>query len=93
MLESVKVPALVIYGAADPVVPVADSVDRLRTAYPKLDPVVIAGADHAMQISVPVEVQMDPARIDEQAPQSAEYFAVLASWLTKQGVVSDGGNR
>jgi pimeloyl-ACP methyl ester carboxylesterase len=33
-IESVRIPALVIYGAADPVVPVAVSVERLRVAHP-----------------------------------------------------------
>lgn len=83
-LDGIKIPALVIYGALDPVVPVAISAERLRVAYPKLDVVVIAGADHAMQVSVPAQVQMDPARTNEQAPESVEYFAVLASWLTRQ---------
>lgn len=87
-LDGVKIPALVIYGALDPVVPVAVSVERLRAAYPKLDVVVIAGADHAMQVSVPPQVQMDPARINEEAPESAEYFGVLASWLTRQGIAT-----
>ena len=41
----------------------------------------IAGADHAMRLSVPPQVQMDPARMHEEAPESAEYFAILASWL------------
>lgn len=90
-LADVKIPALVIYGAADPVVPVAVSVERLRVAYPKLDAVVIAGADHSMQLSVPPAVQMDPARINEQAPEAAEYFAVLASWLTRQGIAARAG--
>lgn len=85
-IESVKIPTLVIYGAADPVVPVAVSVERLRAEYPKLDVAVIAGADHSMQVSVPPKVQMDPARIHEQAPEAAEYFAILASWLTRQSI-------
>jgi pimeloyl-ACP methyl ester carboxylesterase len=87
-LDGVKIPALVIYGALDPVVPVAVSVERLRAAHPKLDVVVIAGADHAMQVSVPAQVQMDPARTDEQAPEAVEYFAILASWLTRQAIAT-----
>ena len=87
-LGGVKIPALVIYGAVDPVVPVAFSVERLRAEYPKLDVVVIAGADHSMQVSVPPKVQMDPARIDEQAPEAVEYFAILASWLTQQAIAT-----
>jgi len=85
-LEGVKIPTLVIYGALDPVVPVAVSVERLRVSHPKLDVAVIAGADHAMQVSVPPQVQMDPARIHEEAPEAAEYFAILASWLTSQAI-------
>jgi pimeloyl-ACP methyl ester carboxylesterase len=87
-LDGVKIPALVIYGAVDPVVPVAVSVERLRGSHPKLDVVVIEGADHSMQVSVSPQVQMDPARIHEQAPEAAEYFGILASWLTKQGIAS-----
>jgi pimeloyl-ACP methyl ester carboxylesterase len=87
-LDGVKIPALVIYGALDPVVPVAVSVERLRVAHPKLDVVVIDGADHAMQVSVPAQVQMDPARTREQAPEAVEYFAILASWLTRQAIAT-----
>jgi uncharacterized protein len=87
-LDGVKVPALVIYGASDPVVPVATSVERLRASYPELDVVVIAGADHSMQVSVPPQVQMDPARTNEQAPEAVEYFAILASWLTRQAIAT-----
>jgi pimeloyl-ACP methyl ester carboxylesterase len=87
-LGGVKVPALVIYGAADPVVPVAVSVQRLRESYPKLDVEVIAGADHSMQVSVSPQVQMDPARTNEQAPEAVEYFAILASWLTRHGMTT-----
>lgn len=90
-LEGVKIPALVIFGAADPVVPVDVSVKRLRAAHPKLDIAVIAGADHAMQLSVPVQVQMDPARTLEEAPQAAEYFAILASWLTEHALTTSIG--
>lgn len=87
-LDGVKSPALVIYGASDPVVPVAVSVERLRVAHPRLDVAVIAGADHAMQVSVSPQVQMDPARTHEQAPDAVEYFAVLASWLTRQAIAT-----
>jgi hypothetical protein len=31
---------------------------------------------------------MDPARINEEAPEAAEYFAILASWLTRQGIAT-----
>lgn len=87
-LDGVKIPALVIYGTSDPVVPVAISVERLRAAHLKLDVAVIAGADHSMQLSVPPKVQMDPARSRDQAPEAVEYFAILASWLTRQGIAT-----
>jgi uncharacterized protein len=87
-LDGIKIPALVIYGALDPVVPVAVSAQRLRVAYPKFDVVVIAGADHSMQLSVPAQVQMDPGRTHEQAPEAVEYFAILASWLTRQAIAA-----
>lgn len=90
-LDGVKIPALVIYGAVDPVVPVAVSVERLRASHPKLDVVVIAGADHSMQVSVPPQVQMDPAKSQEQAPEAVEYFAILASWLTRQAIATPRG--
>lgn len=87
-LEGVKVPALVLFGAADPWVPVATSVERLKaiTAQRRnFDVAVIAGADHAMQLSVDPKTQMNPAAFKQQAPESAEYFGVLAAWLVKQG--------
>lgn len=87
-LDGIKIPALVIYGAVDPVVPVAVSVERLRVSHPKLDVVVISGADHSMQVSVPPQVQMDPARTRDQAPQAVEYFAILASWLTRRAIAT-----
>ncbi|ATQ43002.1 alpha/beta hydrolase family protein [Caulobacter mirabilis] len=90
-LETVKVPALVLYGAADPVVPVAISVERLATITPRrpnLKVAVIAGADHGMQTTVSPKDQMDPARADMAAPDAAEYFAVLASWLTAKGLAA-----
>ena len=67
---------------------VAVSVERLRAAHPKLDVVVIASADHSMQVPVPPQVQMDPARTYEQAAEAVEYFAILASWLTRQAIAT-----
>jgi pimeloyl-ACP methyl ester carboxylesterase len=87
-LGGIRIPALVIYGALDPVVPVAISVERLRVSHPKFDVVVIAGADHSMQVSVPPKVQMDPERTHEQAPEAVEYFAIMASWLTSRAIAT-----
>ena len=92
-LAGVKVPVLVLYGAADPVVPVATSVERLKSIsakLPRMEVAVIAGADHSMQTSVDPKVQLDPANGDAGRPEAPEYFAVLASWLTRQGVAAKG---
>ncbi|HEY3949163.1 alpha/beta hydrolase family protein [Phenylobacterium sp.] len=88
-LEAVKVPMLVIYGATDPVVPVATSVEKLKAVAPKLpnmEVAVIAGADHEMQTKVPAKDLLDPAKAALGTPDSTEYFGLLTSWLTKQGV-------
>lgn len=87
-LEKVSVPVLMLYGAADPVVPVAISIQHLRAVagtHPELELVVVAGADHHMETSVDPKTQLDTGRFDE-APEAPEYFAVLASWLTRRGV-------
>lgn len=86
-LDSVEVPTLILYGAADPVVPVATSVERIT---PKLRSNmtlrVIAGADHGMALSVDTKTQLDPSKGDQIHPEAPEYFAVLANWLTEQGL-------
>ena len=87
-LVAVKAPMLVLYGATDPVVPVAESVERLKAVssrLPRMQVAVIAGADHCMQTSMDPKVLLDPNLLDIERPDSADYFAVLASWLTAQG--------
>lgn len=91
-LHKVSVPILMIYGAGDPVVPVAASMDHLQTVagtHPKLELAVIAGADYHMEVSVDPKTQLDSSRFDE-TPEAPEYFATLASWLTKHGVARSG---
>ena len=86
-LEQVGVPALMIFGAVDPIVPVDISVQRLRGAaatHPEMRVVVIGGADHAMMTSLDPKTQMDPARVTQDDPESPEYFGVLAAWLIEQ---------
>lgn len=90
--DKVSVPVLMLYGAGDPVVPVATSVDQLQALagkHPKLEIAVIAGADHHMQLAVDPKTQLDSARFDEK-PDAPEYFGVLASWLTKHGIARIG---
>jgi pimeloyl-ACP methyl ester carboxylesterase len=91
VLDTVKQPALVIYGSADPWVPVQISAERLRATsaqHPNIEVAVIAGADHAMATSVPVADQIDPVLSAREAPDAAEYLGLLGSWLARQGLVS-----
>ncbi len=93
-LPRVKAPTLVIYGANDPWVPVKLSVERLRASasrYRNITTVVVAAADHEMMLSASPEAQIDPAGLTTLAPDSPEYFGVLASWLTAEGLTHPEG--
>ena len=84
-LESVRVPALILYGAADPVVPVATSMDHLKpiiSEHHNLQVAVIARADHDMQVGVDPKTLLEPSNVDAAAPNATEYFGRLANWLT-----------
>ncbi len=86
-LDAVMQPTLVIYGSADPWVPVQTSLERLRARtaqHPNVEVAVIAGADHAMATSVSTADQIDPVLSAREAPQSAAYFSLLGAWLAKQ---------
>lgn len=91
-LTAVKVPTLVLYGAHDAVVPVAISVDRLKTAapgMPKMQVYVVAGADHGMQVSVDEKTSLDPKNDGTEQADAPEYIAMLASWLAEQGLITN----
>jgi pimeloyl-ACP methyl ester carboxylesterase len=86
-LGAIRAPTLIMYGAADPWVPVATSVDRLKSfsaTHPNFETVVVAGADHTMATTVNAAEQIDPAYFPRQKPDSPEYFARLATWLQEQ---------
>lgn len=88
-LDAVKQPAFLVYGSADPWVPVQVSLERLRASqprHPNVEVAVVAGADHAMATTVPAAEQIDPVLSARQAPDSAAYFALLGAWLAKQGL-------
>jgi pimeloyl-ACP methyl ester carboxylesterase len=90
-LDEVRQPALVIYGTADPWVPVKASVERLRAGARKhsnIDVAVINGADHSMATTMSPADQIDPVLSSKEAPDSAEYFGLLGAWLAKQGIAS-----
>jgi pimeloyl-ACP methyl ester carboxylesterase len=87
-LPRIKAPTLIIYGAKDPWVPVALSAQILKThaaEYPNITTAVIAGADHDMMTSISPAKQIAPEGFDNLAPESPEYFGLLASWLTAKG--------
>ncbi|MBJ7501549.1 MAG: alpha/beta fold hydrolase [Sphingopyxis sp.] len=91
-LSAVTVPTLVLYGADDAVVPVAISLDRLQAIaaqMPNMEVHSIAGADHAMAMSVDRTISLDPKHDGTERPDSEEYLALLASWLARQGLVAN----
>jgi pimeloyl-ACP methyl ester carboxylesterase len=91
-LKAVTVPTLILFGADDAVVPVADSAKRLKAVAPQMPNMevhVIAGADHAMQMSQDLKTSLDPKYDGTERPDSPEYFALLASWLAARGFTGD----
>jgi uncharacterized protein len=93
-LRSVKCPTLIVYGARDPWVPVKASVDALSAGaaqHPNVETVVVAGADHDMNLSTPPKVQIDPGALSDEAPDSPEYFGLIASWLTAHALGDSQG--
>ncbi|MBX9616201.1 MAG: alpha/beta fold hydrolase [Caulobacteraceae bacterium] len=91
-LGSVAAPILLLFGSDDAVVPVAISIERLETIaarMPGMEVHVVAGADHAMEMSGDAGVSLDPRNDGAETPDSPEYLAILASWLTRQGLVGN----
>jgi pimeloyl-ACP methyl ester carboxylesterase len=86
-LDKVQVPALILFGANDPVVPVATSVARINTrSRPGITVRVIAGADHHMATSLDPQAGMDPIRTEQVQPEAPGYFSTLVSWMTEQKI-------
>jgi pimeloyl-ACP methyl ester carboxylesterase len=79
-----RVPTLIIFGQADPWVPVASSLAALRARSADLPQVtvrIIDGADHAMMLGVPPAEQVDTRFASNVSPNAPAYFALLGSWL------------
>lgn len=86
-LEKVEVPALILFGANDPVVPVATSVARISGLHrPNIVTHVVADADHHMATSMTPETQMNPSQTAAVAPEAVEYFSVMTSWMSRQDI-------
>jgi pimeloyl-ACP methyl ester carboxylesterase len=93
-IDGLKAPVLLIYGAEDPWIPVEQSIKRfggLGAAKSNARAIVIPGVDHAMMGDVPPSRQIDPKFFPAQAPNSAEYFALLSTWLAENGLTSPPG--
>jgi pimeloyl-ACP methyl ester carboxylesterase len=90
-LDRVRVPSLILFGSADPVVPVATSVARIAARpRPNVAMRVIAGADHHMATSMAPKAQMDPTQTERVRAEAPEYFAVLTAWLDAQKITRAG---
>lgn len=77
-------PTLVIFGQADPWVPVGTSLAALRsrsTDFPQVTIRIIDGADHAMMLGVPPARQVDTKFATQAAPNAPAYFAQIGAWL------------
>ncbi len=79
-VAAARVPALFIYGGADPWIPVAPTIDavaRLAKTQRNIRYAVIAKASHEMMYVPNERMELSPAA----APQAPAYFMLLASWL------------
>src|SRR5262249_29391126 len=91
LLRAVRQPILVMFGATDPVVPVAQSaaeIRRLQASHRNIQLAVIAGADHGMQTAGSARDLLDPAQLGGERPEAPEYFARLAAWLSEVGATA-----
>jgi pimeloyl-ACP methyl ester carboxylesterase len=82
-----KVPVLFLYGDSDPWVPVARSVERLRSLFsqhPHIDYAVVVDANHEMMFPVNDKMEVDVKATRKAAPQAPTYFMILGSWLSRR---------
>lgn len=85
-IRKIKVPLLFLYGGADPWVPVAQSVEQLRTLAderPKITYTVVPGASHEMMFRTQEKMEYDAASLSQSFPQAPEYFMVVSTWLSR----------
>lgn len=85
-VERVRVPLLLVYGGEDPWIPVATTVERLRslvTNKPNVEYAVVAGVDHDMRFVQKETMEVTRAALARDVPNAPAYFTLLASWLTR----------
>ena len=80
VVRAVKVPALFIYGGADPWIPVAatlDALHRLAQTQKNIHYAVVAQASHEMMFVPDERMELSAAA----GPRAPAYFMLLGSWL------------
>jgi pimeloyl-ACP methyl ester carboxylesterase len=85
-LQRLKVPALFIFGGADPWIPVGDSIALLRNFaknHANIQYAVIDGVGHTMKIHPHEAMEVSKAALAADVPQSPAYFMLLGSWLAR----------
>lgn len=84
-LETQRVPTWIVYGGADPVIPVARSLEVLEERFAGsgewLDVTVIEDADHVLMFPDDPDFMDSEVDEDELGPESDRYFAILGAWL------------
>ena len=86
-VRKVEVPLLFIYGGSDPWIPVAQSVQQLRsltTQHHNIQYAVVPNANHEMMYVEHDTMVFDDKAMGESAPQAPPYFMRLASWICLQ---------
>jgi uncharacterized protein len=88
-LLAARVPVLLIFGGADPWIPVRRSLELLRPIMSSQRPItvrLIANADHVMRIPEREVMTVDDASIMYIEPSAPDYFLTLGAWLGGLGL-------
>ena len=88
-VRDIHVPLLFVFGGADPWIPVATTVARLKRLQaddPNIDFAVIAGAAHEMLFRRHETMTITPQSLWNDAPVAPAYLMLLSSWLTKHAL-------
>ncbi len=93
VVSRVKIPMLFILGSSDPWIPVAKTAAALKTlaaTHANIRYAVVPNANHLMMIPPVPERMADagPDAVNSEVPQSATYFMMLGSWITRATAIS-----